>query len=59
MKVIALKPGYFGNLRYPGDEFDVPDGARASWFAPVKTDDKKVRGRVNDKLDDKLDDPLV
>lgn len=35
MKVTALKPGYFGKLRSPGDVFEVPDGARASWFAPV------------------------
>ena len=35
MKVTALKPGYFGKLREPGDAFDVPDGAKASWFAPA------------------------
>ena len=35
MKVIALKQGYFGKLREPGDKFDVPDGSKASWFEPV------------------------
>lgn len=35
MKVQALKPGYFGKLRAAGDEFEVPDGAKGSWFAPV------------------------
>ena len=35
MKVVALKPGYLGKLRQPGDEFDVPEGSTASWFAPV------------------------
>jgi len=35
MKVVALKPGYLGKLRQPGDEFDVPEGSKASWFAPV------------------------
>ncbi|AAR97681.1 hypothetical protein ACLRAE_12340 [Bordetella bronchiseptica] len=35
MEVIALKQGYFGKLREPGDKFDVPDGAKASWFAPA------------------------
>ncbi|CCJ51977.1 hypothetical protein L527_2102 [Bordetella bronchiseptica MBORD839] len=30
-----MKPGYFGKLREPGDAFDVPDGAKASWFAPA------------------------
>lgn len=37
MKVIALKEGYFGKLRMPGDEFDVPEGSKASWFVPVQT----------------------
>jgi len=32
MQVIALKQGYFGKLRDPGEAFDVPDGAQASWF---------------------------
>jgi hypothetical protein len=35
MKVVALKPGYLGKLRQPGDEFDVPEGSKASWFVPV------------------------
>lgn len=37
MEVIALKEGYFGKLRMPGDEFDVPQGSKASWFVPVQT----------------------
>lgn len=35
MKVIATKHGFFGKLRQPGEEFDVPDGAKGSWFEPV------------------------
>lgn len=35
MKVIATKQGYHGRLREPGDVFDVPEGSRASWFAPA------------------------
>lgn len=35
MRVIALKPGYFGCLRVEGDEFDVPQDTSASWFVPV------------------------
>ena len=35
MKVIATKQGYFGKLREPGDEFEVPDGTKGSWFQPV------------------------
>lgn len=36
MKVEAIKTGYFGKLREPGDVFEVPNGAKASWFTPVK-----------------------
>lgn len=36
MKVIALKQGYFGKLRQPDDQFEVPDGTKGSWFQPVK-----------------------
>lgn len=35
MRVIATKPGYYGKLRQAGEEFDVPDKEKASWFAPV------------------------
>ena len=35
MKVIATKQGYFGKLRDVGDEFEVPEGSKASWFQPV------------------------
>lgn len=48
MKVIATKKGYFGKLREPGDELDVPEKSKATWFEPVekpgkdkKQDDKK------------------
>lgn len=37
MKVIALKRGFFGRLIEPGEEFEVPHGARGSWFAPAET----------------------
>lgn len=36
MKVIALKAGFFGGtLREQGTTFEVPDDAKATWFAPV------------------------
>jgi len=38
MQVIALKQGYFGKLREPGETFDVPDGAQASWFEALGQD---------------------
>lgn len=43
MKVIASKQGYFGKLREPGDTFDVPDGSKASWFAPVDAAAKNAK----------------
>lgn len=36
MKVRATKRGYDNVvLREEGDEFDMPDGAKGSWFVPV------------------------
>ena len=46
MKVIATKLGYFGKLRQPGDEFEVPDGTKGSWFQPVE---QKASGKGGKK----------
>lgn len=35
MRVVANSIGYFGALRAAGDEFEVPDGTKGSWFAPL------------------------
>lgn len=36
MQVRALQAGFFGGARRrQGDVFDVPDDAKAKWFAPV------------------------
>lgn len=36
MRVIALKDGYDGSVvRKVDDEFDMPDGSKATWFKPV------------------------
>ena len=36
MKVKALKPGFFNGSRVrEGQTFEVPDGTKGSWFAPV------------------------
>ena len=43
MKVIATKPGYFGKLRQAGEEFEVPDDAKASWFEPVEKQAKPAK----------------
>lgn len=48
MRVIATAVGFFDNLRQPGEEFDVPEGSKATWFKPVKADEpegKPARGR--------------
>jgi hypothetical protein len=35
-QVTAIKQGYYGGrLLAPGDVFEVPDDAKASWFAPA------------------------
>ena len=44
MKVIATKQGYFGKLRAVGDEFEVPEGSKASWFQPVE---QKASGKAS------------
>lgn len=49
MKVIATKKGYFGKLREPGDEFDVPEKSKASWFNPVEA----AKAAETEKQDDK------
>ena len=59
MKVIATKLGYFGKLREPGDEFEVPDGTKGSWFQPVKQKangkgGKKPEAQANEKPADDL-----
>lgn len=37
MRVIATAVGYDGIcVRQPGEEFDMPDGSKGSWFATVK-----------------------
>ena len=37
MKVKATARGFYaGGLRNTGDEFDVPDGMKSSWWVPVE-----------------------
>ena len=48
MRVIATKPGFFSYLRQEGDEFEVPEGTKGSWFKPEPADEpeaKPTRGR--------------
>ena len=51
MKVIASKLGFYGKLRQPGDEFEVQDGAKASWFEPVEKPADKPQAKRGAKQD--------
>lgn len=42
MRVVALKPGYYGGLRAVGELFEVADDAKASWFAPVDAEQEET-----------------
>lgn len=48
MKATATAVGYFGFLRQPGDEFEVPDDTKpASWFKlEEKAEDRKSGKRT-------------
>ena len=52
MRVRATKAGFYGQLRLPDTdsaEFEVPDGAKASWFEPVNLDPiKPAKGKKAD-----------
>ena len=63
MQVIAIKTGFYTSLRAPGDEFEVPDDARGSWFHPVEPKDdaraaakkpKELKAQAADKPDGSL-----
>lgn len=43
MKVIATQNGYFGKLRAVGEEFEVPEGVKGSWFKPEDEEEPAKR----------------
>ncbi len=51
MKVIASKLGFYGKLRQAGDEFEVQDGAKASWFDPVEKPAERPQAKRGAKQD--------
>lgn len=57
MKVIAKQQGFFGKLRDPGDEFEVPDGTKCEWFDAVEK--PAEGGKAKAKPADKPADDLV
>lgn len=47
MKVVALKAGFFdGSLRAEGDQFEVPDDAKATWWAAVDGAPKPAKAKA-------------
>ena len=59
MLVIATAKGFFGQYRNEGDEFEVPDGTKGSWFQPVEQKangkgGKKPEAQANEKPADDL-----
>ncbi|MDQ5904137.1 MAG: hypothetical protein QG672_1730 [Pseudomonadota bacterium] len=50
MKVIALERGFFdGASRERGDSFEVPDGRKASWYAPAEEGAAKPKPKAKAK----------
>jgi len=44
MRVTATKEGFDGAvMRRPGEEFDMPDGSKGSWFEPVPAEPVKPK----------------
>lgn len=41
MKVVAIKRGFYGQIREEGDAFEVEDGLTASWFEPVAQENQQ------------------
>lgn len=60
MQVRATAVGYAGKdghaLRQPGDVFEIEDGAKGSWFTPVK---KEGRGRTAAQDDSQSQDETL
>lgn len=46
MDVIAIAEGFDGTcLRQPGEQFEMPEGSKGSWFYPAGSPPPKARGR--------------
>jgi len=52
MRVVAKAPGFFQYFREEGEEFEVPEGSKATWFKPVIEDEpERRRGRPPKRQD--------
>ena len=52
MKVVATAKGHFKRVRTVGEEFDVPNDMKGSWFTPVKTKASKSPKKNEDDAKD-------
>ena len=53
MKVVAIKRGFYEQIREEGDVFEVEDGLTASWFKPVDQEhqQEKIQEPTGGKYD--------
>lgn len=53
MKVVAIKRGFYEQIREEGDAFEVEDGLTASWFEPVTQENRQeqIQEPVGGKYD--------
>ncbi len=43
MKIVAIKPAFYNGRRVRvGDELEIPQGLKGSWFAPVASTEAKA-----------------
>ena len=61
MRFKAIKLGFMGSRLRPGDEFDAPEGFKASWAEPVDESAVEVsaepEGKVGGEVPDEPDAP--
>lgn len=57
MRVIATKTGFDASstLRHPGEEFEMPEKSKGSWFEPVAKSKGKAEGKSEGKSEGKDD----
>lgn len=47
MKIVAIKPAFYGGRRVrTGDELDIPEGTKGSWFVKTGTSEAKAAKAV-------------
>lgn len=52
MKVKAIATGFYGFLRQPGDEFDVPEGETATWLEPIRAAAERKKPKASAETSD-------